>query len=143
MNQELPEPSITANRGSASFNPLGAVRLLRSAGRALLGQAGLYGQLARLEWVEEKNRLVKMLAAGIVVFACLLCFMLFAGLLVLALSWNTPYFIAAILLMIVVYAAGLGIAFHILQAQASLGGQSFAATREEFAADIALIKSKL
>jgi uncharacterized membrane protein YqjE len=141
MNQELPGPSMTT--ASASFNPLGALRLMRSAGRALLGQAGLYGQLARLEWVEEKSRLVKMLAAGIVVFACLLCFMLFAGLLVLALSWNTPYFIAAIVLMIAVYAAGLGIAFKLLRAQASLGAQSFTATREELAADVALIKSKL
>ncbi|MEO8001056.1 MAG: phage holin family protein [Arenimonas sp.] len=141
MNQDFPEPSLT--NASAPFNPLGALRLLRSAGKALLGQAGLYGQLARLEWVEEKNRLSKMLAAGMVVFACLLCFMLFAGLLVLALSWNTPYFIAAIVLMIVIYAAGLGVAFYILQSQASLGEQSFTATREEFAADIALIKSKL
>lgn len=141
MNQELPEPSL--GNASASFNPLGALRLMRSAGKALLGQAGLYGQLARLEWAEEKNRLVKMLAAGAVVFACLFCFMLFTGFLVVALSWNTPYFIAAIVLMIGIYAAGLGIAFYILQSQASLGGQSFIATREEFAADIALIKSKL
>jgi len=84
-----------------------------------------------------------MLAAGTVAFACLLCAMLFGGLLVLALSWNTPYFIAAIVLMIVIYIAGLGIAFYILQSQAALGERSFAATREEFAADIALIKSKL
>lgn len=141
MNRELPEPSPT--NGSATFNPLGALRLMRSAGKALLGQAGLYGQLARLEWAEEKSRLAKMLAAGAVVFACLLCFMLFAGLLAVALSWNTPYFIAVIVLMIALYAAGLGVAFYILQSQASLGRQSFSATREEFAADIALIKSKL
>ena len=141
MNQDLPESRSTSS--SASFNPLSALRVLRSAGKALLGQAGLYGQLARLEWVEEKNRLMKMLAAGMFLFACLLCFMLFAGLLVLALSWNTPYFIAAIILMIAIYAVGLGIAMHSLKSHASMGDQSFTATREEFAADIALIKSKL
>jgi len=141
MNQEF--PGTSSSSASASFNPLGALRLLRSAGRALLGQAGLYGQLARLEWAEEKTRLIKMLSAGAVVFACLLCFMLFTGLLVLALAWNTTYFIAAIALMMVLYAAGLGMAFYILQSLASLGAQSFTATREEFAADIALIKSKL
>lgn len=141
MNQEFPAPSL--KNASASFNPLGALRLMRSAGRALLGQAGLYGQLARLEWAEEKNRLVKMLAAGAIVFACLLCTMLFVGLLVLALSWNTPYFIAAIAAMIAIYIAGSGIAFYVLQSQAALGERAFAATREEFAADIALIKSKL
>ncbi len=141
MNQDFPEPSSAST--SASFNPLSALRLLRSAGKALIGQAGLYGQLARLEWVEEKARLMKMFAAGMVLFACLLCLMLFAGLLVLAFTWNTPYFIAAIVVMIAIYAAGLGIALYSLKSYASLGGQSFTATREEFAADIALIKSKL
>jgi len=67
MHQEFPEPSL--KNASASFNPLGALRLMRSAGRAMLGQAGLYGQLARLEWAEEKKRLAKMLAAGAVAFA--------------------------------------------------------------------------
>jgi len=141
MSQDFPES--TSASASASFNPLSALRLLRSAGKALLGQAGLYGQLARLEWVEEKHRLMKMLVAGMLLFACLLCFMFFAGFLVLALSWNTPYFFAAIILMIAIYALGLGIAMHILKTHASQGEKSFMATRQEFAADIALIKSKL
>ncbi len=126
-----------------TFDPLNAIRLLRSAGGALCEQAGLYGQLARVEWAEEKRRLMKMLALTIVGFACLLCTMLFVGVLVMAFSWDTAYRIHALLALLAVYGTGIAIAWQKLQALSALGEKSFSATREEFAADMALIKSKL
>ena len=129
--------------GKNGIDPLRALRILRSAGGALCSQAGLYGQLARVEWAEEKNRLLKMVVLAIAALACALCVMLFFGVLVIALSWNSEYRIHAIVVMIAVYGLGVGLAWYRLQALSSLGDQSFAATREEMAADIALIKSKL
>ncbi|MGH8106145.1 MAG: phage holin family protein [Arenimonas sp.] len=126
-----------------SIDPLNAIRLLRSAGSALCEQAGLYGQLARVEWAEEKKRLLKMLAATLAGMIFLLCTLLFVGVLVLALSWDTAYRIHAVVVMLAVYGIGIAIAWQKLKALSALGEKSFAATREEFAADMALIKSKL
>lgn len=143
MNQIPSSSSSRTDADSAGISLLAVVRVLRSGGKAILGQAALYGELARVEWAEEKNRLTKMFVIGMAAFACLLGVMLFAGVLVMAISWDTPYRIPAVLAMVVVYALGLGIAWHKVRALSATGGQAFAVTREEFAADIALIKSKL
>lgn len=137
--QEQAPPVTQSN----AISPLDAIRLLRSAGGALFAQAGLHGQLARVEWAEEKIRLTKMLIATLAGFACLLCCLIFAGVLVLALTWETEYRIAAILALGIVYGIGALIAWLRLRALSALSEQAFAATREELAADIALIKSKL
>ncbi len=136
------EPDETVAQ-SNSIDPLKVLRLLRSAGGALCSQAGLYGQLARVEWAEEKSRLLKMAVLVITAIACGLCVMLFAGILVLTLSWDTQYRVHAVLAVIAAYALGVMIAWYRLQSLSVLGEQSFAATREEMAADIALVKSKL
>jgi uncharacterized membrane protein YqjE len=128
---------------AATGNPLNAIRLLRVAGALLFNQASLHGQLARVEWAEEKGRLLKMLVTGVFGLACMLCLMLFVGLLVIAMSWDTVYRVPAALGMLVAYVLGIGVAWHRLQSLSLLGSQSFAATREELAADIALIKSRL
>ena len=137
--QSNPSQSTDSNRISL----LDVVRLLRSAGGALISQATLHGQLARVEWAEEKLRLKNMIIAALSGFACLLSFMIFLGVLVMALSWDTQYRIAAVAILTAVYGfAGL-MAWRRLDALSALSGQAFAATREEIAADIALIKSKL
>lgn len=128
---------------SNAFNPLDAIRLLRSAGGALFAQATLHGQLARVEWAEEKTRLMNMAVAALAGFAFLLCFLLFAGGLVIALSWDTQYRVAAVSVLAVIYALAAFIAWRRFQALSAMSDQAFAATREEIAADIALIKSKL
>lgn len=143
MNETPTQPSPQATSASVTFNPLSAIRLFRSAGGALLGQAALYGKLAKVEWAEEKNRLVNIALLGLVAIACLLCTMLFIGVLVLALSWDTTYRIPAVLAMIAVYGIGLVIAWFQLRSLSALNEKTFAATREEFAADLAMIKSKL
>lgn len=125
------------------FNPLKAVRILRSAGSALLAQASLHGQLVRVEWAEEKSRLLRLTATAVLGLACLLCVMLFAGVLVLAVSWDTVYRIPAVMAVVAVYALACGIAWHKLQELSAQGEQAFAATREEIAADLKMLKSRL
>jgi uncharacterized membrane protein YqjE len=128
---------------SAEISPLDAIRILRSAGKALFSQAALHGQLAGVEWAEEKQRLLKMLAVTLLGYACLLCAMLCAGALVLTLSWETAYRIPALTVLIALYGVGVGIAWRRFQALSALSAQSFAATREELAADMALLKRHL
>ena len=128
---------------ATQFNPLDAVRILRSAGSALFTQATLHGQLARVEWAEEKARLLRMLVVGLLGFASLLCVMLAAGALVLAYSWDTPYRIAAAIALLAAYGLVVGFAWIRLKALAAQSSQTFAATREELTADIALLKSNL
>lgn len=143
MNTNRETTESAPRTDSNGFNPLDAIRLLRSAGGALFAQATLHGQLARVEWAEEKTRLMNMAVAALAGFAFLLCFLLFAGGLVIALSWDTQYRVAAVSVLAVIYALAAFIAWRRFQALSALSDQAFAATREEIAADIALIKSKL
>ncbi len=128
---------------STAMNALGAIRILRSAGGALFDQAALHGQLAQVEWRQEKKRLSKMIAGAVVGFACLLCVMLSVGALALALCWESVYRIPVAAGLIGVYGLGTGFAWRRLTALSALSGQSFATTRAELAADLALLRSKL
>lgn len=134
-------PTMTAD--STAINALGAIRILRSAGGALFDQVALHGQLAQVEWGEEKKRLSRMLVGAALGFACLLCVMLAVGALVLALCWETVYRIPVAAALIGVYGLGAGFAWRRIAALSVLGGQSFATTRAELAADLALLRSKL
>lgn len=125
------------------MSPLDAIRMLRSAGGALFTQASLHGQLARVEWAEEKSRLLRMHLVTLLGFACLLCVMLLFGALVLSLSWDTAYRIPALIALIILYGVGIGMAWRRFSALSELGDQSFAATRAELAADLELIRSRL
>jgi uncharacterized membrane protein YqjE len=138
-----PPDQATPRAAGATLNPLDVIRILRSAGGALFAQAALHGKLAGVEWAQEKRRLLKMLLVTLLGFASLLCVMLFVGVLVLALSWETAYRIPAVIALIAIYALATGTAWRRFQALSALSEQSFAATREELAADIALLKSKL
>ena len=137
------EAPIRHGMESDSIDLLSAFRIFRSAGGALYTQANLYGKLARIEWLEEKNRLMKMFLIGLIGFACMLCVMFFIGLLVVVLSWDSTYRILALCSVILLYSLGIGIAWQRFCAMSRLNSQSFAATREELATDLALIKSRL
>jgi uncharacterized membrane protein YqjE len=127
----------------STISPLNAIHVLRSAGGALLAQLGLHGRLAEIEWKEQKLRLLKMTLFALLGFTCLLCVMVFAGVLILAFSWDTEYRILAALLLLAAYCAATGYAWSRFKTLAALSHGAFAATRAELAADIALIKSKL
>jgi uncharacterized membrane protein YqjE len=118
-----------------------ALRLLLAAGGALFTQAGLHGQLAQLEWAAEKVRLQQMLLTGLLGFASLLSSMIFVGALVMAMSWDTAFRIPAIIAVVAVYGLATGLAWRRLRSLSAQGKQAFAATREEFAADMALLRS--
>lgn len=128
---------------SAGFTPLDVIRVLRTAGSALLTQAGLHGQLVRVEWEAEKNRIVGMAVAALIAFASLLCTLLMAGALALVISWDTPYRIPVAIAVVVVYAACLWLAWHRFKTLAAQSQDAFAGTREELAADLALIRQRL
>lgn len=117
-----------------------ALRLLFSAGGPLLTQAGLHGQLARLEWAEEKSRLQRMLIITLLGFASLLSSMIFIGILVIATTWDTVYRLPAIIAVVAMYGLATGFAWRRLRSLSALGIEAFAATREEFAADMALLR---
>jgi uncharacterized membrane protein YqjE len=134
-------PTMTPD--STAINALSAIRTLRSAGGALFDQVALHGQLAQVEWGEEKNRLVKMLLGAVLGFAFLLCVMLSLGALALALCWGTVYRIPAAAGLVALYGLGTGFAWRRFAILSALSGQSFAATRVELAADLALLRSKL
>lgn len=125
------------------LDPLRVVRVLRSAGAALVAQLALHGQLAKIEWAEEKQRLLKMCLAGVIGFACLLCVMVFAGASLLVACWDTVYRVPAVLAVTIVYVISLCVAVYRLQKLAAQGENAFVATREEIAADMALLKSRL
>lgn len=125
------------------FQLLDAIRILHSAGGALSVQASLHGQLAQVEWEEEKNRLLRMLVVTLLGFACLLCVLSFSGGLLLAATWDTAYRIPAAAGLVVAYGFGVAVAWQRFQALSALGGKVFAASREELAADAALLKSGL
>jgi len=134
---------MAATPEPASISLLDVVRVLRSAGPALLTQAGLHGELIRVEWAAEKERIVRLVAAAFVSLVALLCVLLTAGALVLAFSWDTRFRLAVAAGLVIAYAAIAAIAWHRFKFHSSRGGESFAATREELAADVALIRSRL
>ena len=84
-----------------------------------------------------------MLLTSLLGFACLLCSLLFIGALVLALTWDTALRVPSALLLVTIYLTGFGFAWHRLQGLSARSALAFAATREELAADAALLRSKL
>lgn len=137
------ETPMQHGKESESIDLLSALRTVRSAGGALCTQATLYGKLLRIEWLEEKNRLIKMTLLGLMAFACTLCAILFLGILIVVLSWETNYRILALTSLTVLYSIGTAIAWYYLRKLSTANKQSFAATREELLTDMALIKSRL
>ena len=119
------------------------IQRLRALAKIVFAQLELHGKLAQVEWAEEKNRLLQMFAVTVVAFACLLCALLFAGFLAVALSWATDYRIITIVGVFVFYSAGLGLCVYRLNLLSARGSTTFAATREEVAADVALLRSQL
>ncbi len=120
-----------------------AVRTLKSLGSTLNAQAGLYVQLAELEWKQEKERLLKMCVALVIALFSFLCAMLFLGILIMAIVWDTEYRIPVIAGLIGVYLLGIALAVWRFKVLALQGERAFASIKEELAADIALIKREL
>lgn len=116
-------------------------RKLQRAAAAFFTRISLHGQLARVEWAEEKTRLLRMLLVTLLGFASLLCVLLFAGALTVALTWNTEHRLQALIALTALYGLGTLVALRRFLALASQGDQSFAAIREELLADAEMLKT--
>jgi len=146
MRNSTPSSATSTSATTAetvSIRTAEVLRILRSAGGALLLQAALHGQLLRVEWAEEKSRLLKLVMATLLGFVCLLGLMAALGALLLALYWDTPYRILAVSVLMALYGLGMALAWRLFRSQAALGTRSFAASRSELAADLELLRSQL
>jgi uncharacterized membrane protein YqjE len=111
--------------------------------KELFIQLELHGRLLKIEWLQEKNRLQQMVCMASLGFAFLLCCLLSLGFLVIAANWSGEYRLLSILLVFSLYLAGLVFCWIRFTALVAKGADSFITSREEFAADIALIRSQL
>lgn len=118
-------------------------KLLRSAGSAISAQAALHKELIQVEWEEEKDRLSRLLVFALVGLLCGICFLFSLSLLAIALSWDTAYRLHVLFALPVIYAIVLLWVWRRIQNLLALSSRTFSATREELAADLALIKSRL
>lgn len=119
------------------------IKRLRSMAKMVLTRLELHGQLVSVEWAEERQRLLQLLIISLFCFIFIFCALLFIGVFVIALSWATDYRIHAIGLMLALYILGFCLCAYRISILVSRSSSSFAATREEVAADLALIRSQL
>ena len=133
---------MKTEREAPALGVLSAVRIFRSASDALFAQANLHQQLAKVEWEEEKRRLAQLFLTYTVGLSCLMCLMLFLGLLLMALSWDTQYRAISIAALCSLYSLGVYIAWSLFRKLAASPEAFFANTRKEIAADLSMIRSK-
>lgn len=142
MNTE-PEARHHAHGHRSGIGPFSAVRLVRLAGADLLDQAGLHAQLAHVEVQQERQRLLRILALGVLGLACLVSVLLSAGALVLAASWDGAYRLHVAGGLVVAYAFGLGLCWQRLRRAAATDAGLFQASLEELSADAAMLRRHL
>jgi uncharacterized membrane protein YqjE len=119
------------------------IQRLRSIAKILLVRLELHGQLVSVEWAEERNRLQQLFVVGLLGFICFFCAIFFMGIFAIALSWTTEYRIMTIAAMFALYTAGFCLCVYRVSVLVARSSATFAATREEIAADMALIRSQL
>jgi uncharacterized membrane protein YqjE len=136
-------PPVNSDRETKSVNIASMVQMFNSASDALLAQAKLHGQLVKIEWQEEKDRLASIFAALLIGFSCFICLLIFVGVLVMSLSWNTDYQLIALVSLCTFYALASYLAWRQFSLATKMLRGGFAHTRAELSADLAMIKSKL
>lgn len=117
--------------------------MLRSAASALLAQGALHAELLRLEWAEEKYRLLRMVVTLLAGSLCLFCGLFAISAAMLIFCWGTPYQTPALIALVLFYCTGTLVAWYRFHALIAQGSHAFADSYRELAADIALIRSKL
>lgn len=119
------------------------IKRLRSMAKIVLTRLELHGQLVSVEWAEERQRLQQLLAIFLLGFIFLFCALLFVGVFAIALTWASDYRIHAVAAMFALYSVGFGVCAYRFTCLTARSSATFAATREEVAADLALIRSQL
>lgn len=138
-----PMHADAGGRATTAADVLAAARVLRAAGGALWDQARLHGELARIEWIAERRRLARCAALAVLGGILLGCALAAGGALVVLVAWDTPLQWPVVVLLPFVYAGLAALALARLRRESARAGGAFAATREEFAADLALLRSRL
>ncbi len=128
---------------TSEFSPLRTIALLRSAGGAFIAQAGLHAELARVEWAEEKIRIKRTAIAGFIGFISAQCLLMSLGLIALVSSWRTPYEVPVMAAVLLGYLAICVIALYAMTNQSAFSAKTFAVTRQEISADLAMLRSTL
>jgi uncharacterized membrane protein YqjE len=119
------------------------INRLRSMAKMMLTRLELHGQLISVEWAEERQRLQQLMTISLLGFIFLFCAFLFIGFLAIALTWDSDYRIHTIIAMLVFYILGFAVCAYRFACLAARSSATFAATREEVAADLALLRSQL
>lgn len=119
------------------------INRLRSLAKIVLTRLELHGQLVGVEWAEERQRLQQLLAISVLGCVFLFCAFLFIGFLAIALTWASEYRIHAIAAILLFYILGFAVCAYRFVCLVARSSATFAATREEIAADLALLRSQL
>lgn len=119
------------------------LRILRAAGGTLYTQAALHTELIKIDWAEEKSRLQRMFLFSMLGVVFLLCALLFSGLLILLLTWETSFRLPSLIVLIGLYAIGAFYAWRRFNTLSKQSDKSFAATKKEIATDISVLRSNL
>jgi uncharacterized membrane protein YqjE len=106
--------------------------------RLLLAQVLPHARLARVEWQQEKQRLLKMAAIVLLGFAALLCALLFAGALVTTMAGET-WHLHALAGVALLSGGAAALAWRRFRAIAALGAGAFAASRAELSRHLAVL----
>lgn len=109
----------------------------------LLSQFSLHLQLLQVEFQEEMQRLWQMHLFLLLCLSLFVCTMFSLALLVISLSWDTPYRVPSIGLLLMLFGCGTGFTFFRLKVIQKRGAEAFVDSRQEFAADFALLKNRL
>lgn len=99
--------------------------------------------LARLEWEEEKRRLLRLVLLTIAALALTIVALVVVSFAIMMSYWESPHRFTAIWIVAGLWLVGWGAALLTLVATAKASGQAFQATREELARDWAAFKERL
>jgi uncharacterized membrane protein YqjE len=135
--------SAETHAAASSLSLLEKIYLLRSSGGELVSQIALHGQLAQVDWEEEKGRLSGMFVTALLGATFLHCVLLLVAAVALVATWDSLFGIPTLAAVFVFYLLGMLYAWRRFRKLAARSSEAFAATREEMRADIAFLRAKL
>lgn len=139
MSAHVEQEEATTSRGHTG-SP-GIVEAVKRFAGSLLGQVQTRLELLTVEWAEEKSRLATLLVAlGLVLFFVIMA-IAFASFLVVALFWDTPQRLPAMVGIVVFYVAAALIAGLIARSKMKLKSSLFATSAAELRKDRDLLES--
>lgn len=115
----------------------------RSVGGALLTQATLHAELLGEAWLVEKDRLRGLAVASLLLATCLICTSLAVGALVVSISWDTAQRVPIVAGLLIAYGLATVAAWRSLSRQVLIRNEVLAASRDELAADLRLLRDNL